>query len=178
MGAAPAWDAAMTTQTHADTAWGQVCTAIHARLLTDFPALALGIGPDGAALNKAPRSCVFERNGAASMLPGLRGSIADRMIPIKVTMWMEDPVEAEQAWLRFVVALNFVAHGRASKPQQEDVKGGEIGAKGCKEIGTFSLRLAVVDEPAPSALPLSVELNPVALANPAGAEIETVTLGP
>lgn len=167
----------MSTPTHADTAWGRVCTAIHARLLVDFPTLPLGIGPDAGSLNKAAPSCVFERIVPATTVPGLRGAIYDRTIPIRVTLWMADPVEAEQAYLRFLVALNFVAHGRASRPVQEEVKGGEIGAAGCKQISTFVLRLAVVDEPAPTAQAEDVALAAAALANPAGAEIEEAPLG-
>lgn len=163
--------------THADTAWGLVCAAIHARLLATFPRLSLGIGPDGASLHKAPPACTFERVGPAQTVPGLRGAIYDRVIPIRVTLWMADPVEAEQAWLRFLIALNALAHVRASRPAQDEVRGGAVGESGCKETGTFTLRLAVVDEPARAAVPTAVALNPIALTTPADVEIETVTLG-
>ncbi len=163
--------------THADTAWGQVCTALHARLVVDFPTLTLGIGPDSASLNKAAGSCVFERPDDETIVAGLRGSIYDRMLPIRVTLWMADPVEAEQAWLRFLIALNAVAHGRASRPVRAKFPGGEIGASGCKAIGLFLLRLAVVTEPAPVATPASSEIT-VAPADLADAPIEEVTLGP
>jgi hypothetical protein len=163
--------------THADTAWGQVCAAIHARLLVDFPSLTLGIGPDGASLNKAAPSCVFERPEDETIAPGLRGAIYDRMIPIRVTLWMADPVAAEQAWLRFLIALNFGAHGRASRPVRAKSSGGEIGASGAKIAGLFLLRLAVVDEPAPTAPVEDVALAAAALTNPAGAETEEAPLG-
>lgn len=158
--------------THADTAWGVVCTAIHKRLLLDFPRLSLGIGPDGEALNKAAPSCTFERNGPAPTVAGLRGAIFDRLIPIRCTLWLADPVEAEQALGRLFLAINAEAHGRASKPVQEDVRGGEIGASGCKEIVTFTLRLAVVDEPAPAATAGSVSLASIALTDPADVTTE------
>lgn len=158
--------------THADTAWGVVCTAIHKRLQLDFPRLSLGIGPDGVSLLDAPPSCNFERNGPAPTVAGLRGAIFDRLIPIRCTLWMADPVEADQALGRLFIAINAEAHGRASKPVQEDVKGGEIGANGCKEIVTFTLRLAVVDEPAPVATAGNVSLANIALTDPAGATTE------
>jgi hypothetical protein len=163
--------------THADTAWGIVCTALHARLVVDFPAVPLGIGPDGASLHKSAPSCVFERADDETIAPGLRGAIYDRMIPIRVTLWMADPVEAEQAWLRFLIALNAVAHGRASRPVRAKFPGGEIGAAGCKAIGLFMLRLAVVTEPAPVATPTSTEVT-VAPADIDDAPIEEVPFGP
>ncbi len=159
----------MTTPlTHANTAWGQVCTAIHARLLVDFPELTLGIGPDGASLNKDINSCVFERPEDETIVPGLRGAIYDRMLPIRVTLWMADPVEVEQAWLRFLIALNAEAHGRASKPVRAKTTGGEIGARGTKVAGLFLLRLAVVDEPAPPATAESVAFGDVGLTDTTG----------
>ena len=152
--------------THGDTAWGQVCAAIHKRLLLDFPRLALGIGPDDATSYNAPQSCVFVIAGPAPTVAGLRGAVFDRMIPIRCTLWMGDPVEAEQALGRLFLAINAEAHGRASKPVQELVLGGELGAAGCKEVVTFTLRLAVVDEPAQTATPATVSLDAVALTDP------------
>lgn len=52
--------------TWALTAWGQVCAAIHAKLLPEYPALTLGIGPDEFAAHDATQRILFLGPGMAA----------------------------------------------------------------------------------------------------------------
>ena len=163
--------------TWADTPEGLVCTAIHALMVVDYPGLVLGIGPDGDSLHKAPPSAIYTF-GDEPIARGQRNNAPFRReIPVTVTLWMRDPVEAINAWTSFLVALNRVAHGRAGTPQRATKKGGAIGSAGCEVIGLFTLRLAVIPPALRVIAPLTTKI--IAAAAPAvGATVEVVPLGP
>ena len=119
----------------------------------DYPTIADHYGPDGAALNKDAPAIIFEEL-KEPVVPGLRGGVTwGRLVQIRVTIWMLDPVAAEGALESFLLALNTAQHGRAGKPEAFIPSGGSTGERGAKYTGTITLRLDVLPAPPLSAAP-------------------------
>ncbi len=119
--------------------------------------------------------------------PGKR-AIRDRVCPIVAFIaspynGTEDAstdtsaVVVEDVYERFLAAVDYVAHGRASTTVDAQWFGGAAGRNGCAVQVNMALRFVVLDKPLAKAKPTSTTVTGLSIANPAGVVVETVVPG-
>lgn len=119
--------------------------------------------------------------------PGKRG-IRDRVCPVVCVIaspynGTEDAstdtsaVDVEDLYERFVAAVDYVAHGRASEIVDAQWFGGSAGRNGCAVQVNMSLRFVILDKPLQSAQPTSSTVTGLSVANPAGVTVATMVPG-
>jgi hypothetical protein len=141
----------VTTPSYRETRWGQACVAIHVEMAKRLPSLALNVGPDEAAQTQAPPLVTFQHAGETAERPlrggGGRGAgnAWDRPTMLAVEIWGSTPAEADGLYESLLLALNVVAHLRASKPGafKPMVGSSTSGNLGAKMIGTITVRFAL-----------------------------------
>jgi hypothetical protein len=119
--------------------------------------------------------------------PGKR-AIRDRVCPIVVFIaapydGTEDAatdtsaVVVEGIYERFIAAVDYVAHGRASSIVDAQWFGGSAGRNGCAVQINMALRLVVLDNPLAKAKPTLTTVTGLSVANPTGDVVETAVPG-
>jgi hypothetical protein len=138
------------------THWGVECTRIHARLLTEFPRLSLGIGVDGKTAREAPPRVTFVNVGEQEAPPRKASrpgalNVADRLVSLQVWLWAMTPLEAEMLLGRFYSRVNelwgtpaWTGNGTpGSRPTAKPFGGGTAAGAGYVVMGI--LRVMVFD---------------------------------
>lgn len=119
--------------------------------------------------------------------PGKR-AIRDRVCPLVAVIaspynGTEDAatdtsaVVVEDIYERFLAAVDYVAHGRASSIVDAQWLGGSAGKNGCAVQINMALRFVVLDAPLANAKPISTTVTGLSVANPAGTVVETAVPG-
>lgn len=181
-----------TATTDRDTPWGAFCADLWKLMLGKLPELAANIGIDECAKNGTAPLITFKHSGAVPVDPIRGGAGAStRQIAscdkhtIAVECWGVDGVDAWLIKRGLDIALDYLAHGRASSfgkgkwtQQLGSQTAGNFGVKVC---GTIEARLAVLDDnyyaaqAGRSVAPTSHDTT-IAMAAPDGTGAEPVTL--
>jgi hypothetical protein len=182
---------------NANTSWGEVCAAVHARVklyapaggTPYFPSVALEIGVDGYAKHDKGRAQIAFRgpgrdSGGEQFEPTLRGAapagyraVCDRIVPVQCRVFAPfaktndntdtSPEQCELLCGLVLAALDDVAHGRAHERNGAEWAGGSTGNDGTTIVLTFTLRITTYAPRFLSAKPTSTAIPAVETANPA-----------